>query len=247
MFKFLLFIILIHSDFSFAQSALKIEYKQSYLGEPDKVTSYDQNGNEFLTNEIINLPKVRMLVNDSMAHIHYLIKGFDPLKRKNKEFGEKLVHHGYYLDFINLNYYNESSIDDLPEYLVIDTCTEIQVWKIFPKEIKVVLGYNCTTAIAVNKKNDTTLVFFTNELKYKRGFLFYEGIPGVVLEAFDQRYGGGRHYEAVKIDEIELKLNAPICKTIISCKDYREIIKKRNERLKGNFFKKKSTTRISIY
>ncbi len=239
---FLAVILVFYFNFSFGQNTLKIEYKQTYIGEQPKDITYWGDGSTTITNSNIELPKVRMLVNDSMAHIHYFRKGVDPLKKKQKVFGEKLIHHGTFLDFLNLNFYDESSLSDLPNYLIKKTCGDTLNWVILSKNTKTILSYKCIGALAINKKNDSILVYFTNDFKSKKGFLFYEGVPGIVLESFDQRYGDGRHFEATKIEEIELELKSPKCDNIISCEDYQVLIKKRNEHLGGNLFIRKTTT-----
>jgi GLPGLI family protein len=231
-----------------AQNTIKIEYKQKYIGEQPKDITYWGNGSTTITKSDIELPKVRMLVNDTIAHIHYFRRGFDPLKKRKKVFGDKIVHHGIFLDFLNLNFYDESSLSDLPNYLIKKTCGDTLNWVILSKNNKIILGYKCIAALAINSKNDSVLVYFTNDFKSKKGFLFYEGVPGIVLESFDQRYGDGRHFEATKIEEVELELKSPKCDNIISCEDYQVLMKNRNEHLGGNLFiRKTSTTTIRQY
>jgi hypothetical protein len=86
----LLAIIAFYSNFSFGQSVLKIEYKQKYIGEQPKDITYWGNGSTKITNSDIELPKVRMLVNDTIAHIHYFRRGFDPLKKEKRFLATKL-------------------------------------------------------------------------------------------------------------------------------------------------------------
>ncbi len=175
-----------------------------------------------------------MLVNDSIGFIHYFSSRYNPFKKRKKTFGKKIEGHQTYLDFKNANYYEERNTVGLPKYLVKKTCADTMVWAIQKNTYKLIKGYKCILALAVNDKNDSTLVYFTNELKFKKGFLFYEGIPGIVLEAYDQRYGEGQHYEVTNIEEIEVALVAPKCTNFIGCKEYSEIIIKRKEKREGN-------------
>jgi GLPGLI family protein len=202
----------------FGQNTLVLEYKKSSLDERF------QNG---LNLEVL---KVRMLINDSIGHIHFFAKERDPIKKRKKTFGRKVIHQGVFLDFINSNYYDEVSLHDLSNYLIKRTSDKKQNWIIQTENKKIILGYNCTAALAVNEKNDSTLVYFTNDLKFKKGFLFYEGIDGVVLEAFDQRYGDGQHFEVIKIKESEINLVTPNCNNIMSSEEYFKELEKRNRK-----------------
>jgi GLPGLI family protein len=208
-----------------AQTTLKIEYNHSTMLNH---FNYNTNQNQSF---ISQGESVRMLLNDSMAHIHNFREGLDPYKKNKKIFGKKLIHHGEFLDFKNLNYYSESNEAGFPSCLIARDCSNILKWKIAPENTKVILGNKCIAAYGLTEKSDTTLVYFTSDLKFKKGFLFYEGIPGVVLESFVQLNGSVIHFEAVKIEEVALQLVAPECKRIISCEEYGQILKKRNTRL----------------
>ncbi len=121
---------------------------------------------------------------------------------------------------------------------------EFKKWDFFTNE-KIILGYKCQAALSVNDKNDSTLVWFTNDLNYSNGFLFYYGVPGVVLEAYNQSFKNTAHFLAVKIEETEIELLRPTVGKIISQKDFSEIMKIRNEKLGGNYFIKIKPTQVN--
>ncbi len=76
---FLLIIFCLISIFSFAQKTLRIEYKQERVGEKE-IYTHSVNGVHQIFN--IKLSKVRMLLNDSIAQIHYFRNGYDPIRKK---------------------------------------------------------------------------------------------------------------------------------------------------------------------
>lgn len=229
------------SVFSFAQKTLIIEYKQEHVGEKD-VYTHSVNGVAQTFN--IELSKVRMLLNDSFAQIHYFRNGYDPIRKKTKQVGDKLIHHGYFYDFINKEYYSQCNLDKTIKNLVPLDTTQYKSWNILDMQ-KIILGYTCKAALSINEKNDSTLVWFTNDLQFDNGFLFYYGVPGVVLESYDQRFKNTTHFLAVKIEETDIELLRPTEGKIISRKDFSEIMKVRNEKMGGNYFIKIKPTQVN--
>lgn len=225
--------------FSFAQKTLRIEYKQERIGDkfisPISINGVTQTFNA-------ELPRLRMLINDSIAQIHFFRRGYDPIKKKTKQIGEKLIHHGNFYDFKNKQYYNQSSLDKSLKYLIPLDTTFFKKWD-FLKNEKIILGYTCKAALSISDKNDSTLVWFTNDLKFNNGFLFYYGVPGVVLEAYNQGINATMHYWAIRVEETEIELLRPTEGKIISRKDFSEIMKIRNEKMGGNNFIRIKTTR----
>lgn len=234
----LLFFSSIISLSSFSQN-LRIEYKYEHVGEKF-ILPFSANGVSQTYN--VELPKLRMFINDTIAQIHYFKNGYDPVKRKTKEIGDKLIHHGYFYDFKNRKYYSQCNLDKTLKYLVPIDTTEFKSWNFFPDQ-KAILGYKCKVAISVNDKNDSTLVWFTNELQCNNGFLFYYGIPGLVLEAYRQYENMTVHYLAVKIEETDIELLRPEEGNIISRKDFESVMKARIEKMGGNNFIKVQTIR----
>ena len=75
---------------------------------------------------------------------------------------------------------------------------------------KTILNYRCKAVRSVNKNNATTIVWYTTEMKFKRGDLFYPGVPGVVLEVYDHDWGStGQYIRAVSVKESQQMLMAP--------------------------------------
>ena len=78
------------------QKTIKIEYERNYLTPLISPVSVDG------VPQTIPHPtdlKARLLVNDSFAFINYYFNQYDPLKKKAKEFGKKIIHHGIFYDF----------------------------------------------------------------------------------------------------------------------------------------------------
>ncbi len=204
-----------------AQTALKIEYKQTFLDGPIGSIKLDENGNKILKE--VGVSKIRMIINDSFGIVYHFGNNYDPFKHK-KIIGDKLVHHTTFLDFTNLEYYEESNFPKGNKFLILCNDSVIQKWEI-TEDVKYILGNKCNAALSVDENNDSTLVWFTSELKFKKGFLFYQAIPGVVLEASTQKRGGIK-YIATKIEEIDLKIIRPTEGVKITYNDYLALKKK---------------------
>ncbi len=226
-----IFILLIISNTVYGQSVLKIEYDISGLSTPKDTLGFHYEN---------PLKKLRMLVNDSMAVTHYYGNNRDPFQKifgKRKSFGNKIIGHGFYQDFITQKNYTMADLQNMPKYLVNrDVCDTIYHWQIFPEDKKYILGYNCIAAVFVNKNNDSTLIWFTNDLKFKQGSLFYGKVPGIILEAYQQSGSitGGSKIIVNSIEEMQLKLIPPSQLAIISCEAFNKILKERQGKNKVN-------------
>ena len=177
------------------QSTLEIEYIRENLPYVDSLGKHAMNKAEF---------NPRMLLNDSFALVYYFSNSFNR-RAKGKKIGHKLMHHGTFYDFINNETLFEIRHTKNEKYLVIDTSTFCN-W-IFYDEEKIILNKKCKMALSVNGKNDSTLLWFTNDLPFKNGPLFYRCIPGVVMEAFDQTRN--MHFLAATIREKQIQLVYP--------------------------------------
>ena len=238
---FLLSIFSMITIYSFSQKTLRVEYQQERVGE--KIVSPISINGVRQTFDI-EMPRVRMLLNDSIAQIHYFLRGYDPLKKKTSELGDKLIHHGSFYDFAKREFYSQCNLDKTLKYLIPIDTTQFKNWSFFDAE-KTILGHKCRMALSINEKNDSTLVWFTNEFNISNGFLFYFGVPGLVLEAYDQRFNSTMHFLAVKVQESDIKLLRPQEGKVIAQKEFSEIIKKRNGKMGGDIFT--ITKRINFY
>lgn len=191
-----------------------VEYK--YIGQ-------DQSG----------WAKPRMLLNDSIAQIHHFVNNYDPFDNK-KRFSKKLIHHGYFYDFVNKKYYHQTNLSKKYRYLNPVDSAEYKQW-VFTDTQKSIVGFNCKAALSINISGDSTLVFYTDELKYKNGFLFYYGVPGVVLEAYEQKMIQGTamtvHLIATVITETDIILVRPEKPRIVTREEHEKFMQERMQQL----------------
>lgn len=195
--------------FSFSQQGYAVIYKRediyfpiTFNGEKRKVSLND------------NL----LVFSDSLSLYHY-VAGGNPLK-KRKVFGEKLIHHALLYNKSCDSIYSEVNWPTKKDkYLIADTSAKFN-WT-FPEDMKLVLGYKCKPALTVNEKNDSTLVWFTPEIPEPFGPANYIGLPGLVLEVYDQR--NGLHLFADILVKDSFSVVFPLEGKIISKKEYWEI------------------------
>ena len=153
--------------------------------------------------------KSRLIYNDTMS-FYYYVTGKNDEHRNATVLGDKLIHHGLMYNRNNDELLHEVAWPKKKYFVIVDSSRPYK-W-IFNKERKNILGYNCNLAYSVSQTNDTTLVWYTNELGNLFGPSFYFGLPGIVLEAFTQQYG--RHYLATKIEKSSTILVQPNVKKI---------------------------------
>lgn len=157
----------------------------------------------------------RLVFNDSLSLWYRIPQGNDP-RRKNKNFGNKLIHHAILYNFNTNLYYHEVAWPKGKEFLIRDSVRN-QNW-LFLNDIKEILGYRCRSVLHVNEKNDSTLIWFTDSIPKPAGPLDYFGFPGLVLEVFDQVRGW--HILAGKVERGAFGVTMPKGTMIIPREDY---------------------------
>ncbi len=178
-----------------AQSTLEIQYTRETLPYDDSFGKHSMKETAY---------NVRMLLNDSFALAYYFSNSVN--RRENgKRVGHKLVHHHTFYDFLNNETLFEINFSKREKYLVKDS-NRVCNWKFYDEE-KTILNKKCKMALSVDHKNDSTLLWFTNELPFRKGPLFYPCIPGVVMEVFDQTRN--IHFLAATIRKRQIQLVYP--------------------------------------
>jgi GLPGLI family protein len=221
------------------QQTLLIEYRGVDITNENFVDSVSKIKNNGTTRYYLST-NIRLLINDTMGRIHHFSVENRVLKKRAKKFGKKIIHHAFYQDFKNNIDYREYDHDRNRKILIVDSCREIPTWNFQTQHTKNILGYNCYKALSINSEGDSTLVYFTNDLKIKNGYFLFKNIPGVVLEAYKQNAGGCYHYQAQKVEYIDLILESPQPRAIVGCNEFDFMKKSGKMFIKGNYFKKKS-------
>lgn len=181
--------------------------------------------------------KTRVLLNDSFAFIYpYGNNGVDPLKKHTKEFGKKLVHHGYFYDFKKFKHYAVINFPKGYKYLIRQDSNYNYNWQFF-NEKKIVAGYKCSAALSVSPSKDSTLLWYTKELPLFDNFEYYKGVHGIVLEIQSQ---GARdiHLIAKQVQVTDIQLFYPEEGEIISTEDFIKIQNTEKYKNKSSWFLK---------
>lgn len=190
-----------------AQSSISIEYV--------KITTVP---NDSVINEVFtyNHPTdIRLVINDSFSLAYFTLQQDKKLYRK-KVIGDKLIHHGQFTNYITGETFSESDWPKDKVYLMRFDSSMIRKWEMIQGE-KTILNYKCKAVRSVNKNHATTTVWYTTEMKFKRGDLFYPGVPGVVMEVYDYGWGSyGQYLRAVSVKESPQVLAAPVNYKIVS-------------------------------
>lgn len=193
---FMLILLFFCYSAGYSQLLLQIDYKRETLSYTDTL------GRVYPGTEASFRP--RMIFNDSFTLVYYYS---DSYKRKIKgnTIGHKIMHHGIFSNHIAKEKLNEVDFGGKEKYLIEDSF-RYRPWQ-FLNEQRIILNKKCYPALFVNEKSDSILVWYTKELIFQNGALFYDGIPGVVMEVFDQTRD--QHFTATAIIDRRMQLVTP--------------------------------------
>lgn len=159
----------------------------------------------------------RLVFNDSFSLYYRIVDGKDPLRKKTVF--DKMIHHAVLYSRPDNRLYDEVAWPPgKGKYLVYDTAKN-ENW-VFGDGTKEIAGYTCNQALLVNEKNDSTLVWYTTEIKVPFGPGLFAGFPGLVLEVYNQQ--GHTHWLATKIEKGNYSVVLPGKAIICSRKEYFE-------------------------
>jgi GLPGLI family protein len=222
--KFLIYLpILLLSCFAKAQQGYNVTYKLTVEELPD-----------FSSLNNSNRPAVgynRLVCNDSVSFTYGTPSLKDPMK-DSKAYGSKVFHHSIVNNFSKQQCFHGVAYQ-LPvkkRYFVLDS-VKSEDW-IFEDTIKTILGYKCRKAFLSTIKwikvdtiyksyEDNTIVWYAEEIKLPFGPLQYYGLPGLVLEVYDQRYMG-RHILATSIKKESVSIIIPKDIKVVTAEEFRK-------------------------
>ena len=203
-----MFVFLINNAISFCQSSIKINYLS---------TSLNFIHHDTYNSHIHVIPNaIRVLIGDS----------FQLLKMDNRFYaiGDKRISFTDFSDFRKPERFQMVKWPKGPAFFVMDSIYSWN-WK-FPDAEKKILHKHCKAALSVGKNNDSVLVWYTNDLIFQKGGLWYDSIPGVILEVYDQKRNC--HIIATKIKAKKTKITYPAERTRVSHQQWFAMIKKVN-------------------
>jgi GLPGLI family protein len=157
--------------------------------------------------QLYNLYSTKLIYNDSASLFYYM--GDTPADMdkllKNDIIGNKLVHHALYYNLKNKTLYHQTAWPGKKRYLTPEPANSN--WTLLNQ--KDTICYNeCKVAYRVGKKNDTTMAWYVPSEKNGFGPSIYVGLPGVVLQVFDQLHG--LIFTAIKIERTNQSLVSPL-------------------------------------
>lgn len=159
----------------------------------------------------------RLVFNDSLSFCYRIVDGKDPLRKKTVF--DKIVHHAVLYSRPDNKLYDEVAWPPgKGKYLVYDTAKN-ENW-VFGDGAKEIAGYTCKSALLVNEKNDSTLVWYSTAIGLPFGPNYFTGFPGLVLEVYDQQRR--THWLATKIEKGNYDVVIPAKAIICSRKAYLE-------------------------
>lgn len=194
--KYLALLLLLYCATTHAQNT----YRISFIQEKYFADESEKSGVRNFTFE------GRLIFNDSISFYYMIPNGSKKDKmEKLSVIGDKLIHHGLMYNSVNKEVLHEVAWPEDKYFVIVDSPKRYN-W-IFSDNEKNILGHTCKLAYSVNNSNDTTMVWYATELKKAFGPAVFFGVPGVVLEVFDQSYTS--HFVAKKIELTSLTLVLP--------------------------------------
>lgn len=195
--KYLLLVCFLYFDNDIkAQNNYRINYSNvKYFADPTS-----KNG---VSDSKFN---ARLVYNDSISFYYMLPSGSKKDKFEKKSvIGDKLIHHGLLFNVRTKEAFNEIAWPKGNNFLTKSSPRQFN-W-VFSNNTKSILGHICTLAYSVNAANDTSMVWYSDELGKGFGPYDFFGLPGIVLEVLDQQ--NDSHYVAEKIELTSVTLVFP--------------------------------------
>jgi len=152
----------------------------------------------------------RLVFNDTVCFWYGMRNNKDPMK-SNKVYGSKVYNHCYLYDrYQGIYYTGVANSHNIKEDCFVTDSLKGWQW-LFSNNSKNILDYQCYKAYKINEyikdssgmktwESDSTIVWYTEQLKMPFGPYEYLGLPGIVLEVYDQNRMG-MHVLATKIGE----------------------------------------------
>ena len=146
------------------------------------------------------MSRSRIVFNDSMSFAYGLgTSTYDPLK-KSKNYGSKVIHHSV-LSFKNSDicYRGVANSTRKKSFFILDTLKK-KDWT-FTNGSKLIMGYKCKKAFCIKSGSDSLFAWYTDEIPLPFGPTRFRGLPGLVLETYEQTHNGVIHTTAIKIEK----------------------------------------------
>ncbi len=207
-------------------TSFKISYKHAQLQTQAEMDARYQFGYSLQQDWLLNS---HLFINDSMGFHYYTNERFQDQYRKKKPetVGDKIIHHATIHLYNERVYFEEVGYHGVDGTMLLkDTIRKLN-WTFFD-QTKRILGKTCYLAISVTEKQDSVLVWFTSQVPVKQNMHNYDGVPGLVMEVFDQRVK--RHILAYMMEGTTRAIAFPYGIRIVSISEWGEIKKKAMKR-----------------
>lgn len=161
----------------------------------------------------------RLVCNDTLSFYYFFPGRKDPMK-ESREYGSKVFHHSVLINLRENREYSGVTYQLPPgKWGYVTDTVRTENWN-FTTETKMIAGYLCkkafltkearikTDSIHYSVFTDTATAWYAGEIKWPYGPSIYHGLPGLVLEVFDQRFYG-RHITAESIIKEKVAIMIP--------------------------------------
>ncbi|RYY71250.1 MAG: GLPGLI family protein [Chitinophagaceae bacterium] len=148
---------------------------------------------------------LRQIITDTAVYLY-------PSNKKNNSnlvYG-KLIHHYsiYYFSKSNTYYYgNDDNVFSGPFLLKKTPPHDTTRWIADTTIISTFNGYRCARALGIKGPGDSSKVIYTPDIQYPPGFNGYQGLPGVVLEIYNNK--SNIHLQAISIEKDAFEITLP--------------------------------------
>lgn len=173
----------------------------------------------------------RLVFNDSMSFSYGMSDKHDPMQGR-KDYGNRVLHHSTILDCKKQKRFGGSALASSSKkhfYIVADLT--FPDW-IFEDSVKYILGHRCRKAFlstirwiqadsAVKRHVEMTHVWYAEKIPVPFGPMQYYGLPGLVLEVYDQRYMG-KHIRAVSLQKDTVSIQIPPGKKVYTANEWKK-------------------------
>lgn len=173
----------------------------------------------------------RLVCNDSSSFYFHVSGKKNPVK-SGGVYGDKVFHHSKIIFLNREKLYSGYALPaSRKKHLYISDTIRHQTW-VLTDSFKNIQGYECRMAYQFMKtkfkdggieyfKHDSVFAWYTNQIQLPFGPFHYYGLPGLVLEVYDQ-YMQGRFVQCIDIQQEPVQIQIPGNISIVPAEEFRK-------------------------
>lgn len=173
----------------------------------------------------------RLVCNDSSS-FYFHVNGKKNLVKTGEVYGSRVFHHSFSIFPDRDKQYSGYALPaSRKKHLYISDTIRHKTW-VLTDSVKNIQGFKCRMAYQFMKtkftdggieyfKHDSVFAWYTDQINLPFGPLYYYGLPGLILEVYDQ-YMQGRYIQCIDIQKEYVHIQIPGNIAVIPAEEFRK-------------------------